>query len=166
MLRPHEEGVFAELETVKVFAWASEFGVETRGFSPGTPFHAGRAIEKLKELLPRVQAAVDLERQASGPPEAALPLPPIKDVRGARKPRVSLEEANRLMQEALQDGSIDRLSWTAQQWGEYCRCSPATVVKTAMWREGKTARERSRQERREARRPRDGRPRSRRVVNE
>jgi hypothetical protein len=89
----------------------------------------------------------------------ALPPPPApsqgvasracRDNRRRGRPRVSVADANALMREALEDQNADtasRLTWTAEEWSRFIRCSGSTIVKTATWKQCEPARERRKAE--------------------
>src|SRR5262249_21501056 len=70
--------------------------------------------------------------------------PRTKDTKA--KTRVKRGEANAAMMAAVEEVP-ERMQWSAREWATHIGCSTATVWHTEMWRQGRRAREKAKQER-------------------
>jgi hypothetical protein len=108
----------------------------------------GTGLVGLESLAEQIEAEFREAQAARGPAPLVLAAPTApKGGRSRagvrRRPRVSLAKANERMREALEGtNNATAICWTAEEWGQYVKCSPSTIVRTDMWKECKSARER------------------------
>jgi hypothetical protein len=72
--------------------------------------------------------------------------------------RTTRGEANEFMMDAIQ-ADADRLKWSAREWARHVGCSTWTIAQTEVWKQGRVAREKAKQERMRPGRDRRRRPR-------
>jgi hypothetical protein len=103
--------------------------------------------DQLRALLAEAEAALGSQ--------VDVPVPDGRKRR--RKPRITVEQADAIMQEALQNTNADvaaRICWTAEEWSQYVTCSPSTIVRTPTWKNCEQSRQ-SRKDKARRRGPRN-----------